>query len=538
MKKYICSLLVLFNVWVAHAQTSPQLYRKVIPGNASVHQVFAWPDRSLLHVGEGIFGEGMIMLTDSDANVQYHTSFNVGDPFVSPQTAFFDALPLNDTMFYAVGEAYDTTTSTLGGLVMKANKQAQPVWSRRLDISGYHLNFFACDQTADSGIVAAGRRIPFSGGTIGEVVVARYDVTGTLLWSYVYTGGNSYNFCHDIKSTPDGGCVVTGYYEDFPPFSSYAFLMKLDANGVLQWAKKYNELPTGNFTSGSEVDVLADGYLIYGVSGFQNIFIRTDQSGGILWTKGLNLNGGGSGFGQIEFNGNRLVNASSGGYLVTSLTDYYSSVARVDTGGNPLWTFTAFLRLYDALETANHEWHLTGGGPIFGVLPPPPDPQKNTGFGFDSEIGVIQTDSNGYLPTFCYFASSSLVSPINISEQSYTPTSSAAGTDHAASLLSSTLQLIPVDTCISVYGSVSELGEPVPLKVYPNPAAESCTIEAPKLSDYQLTLFDVNGRTQLQKIFSGTSCQINLQTLAPGFYYCLLFDKFGNAYQGRINVVR
>lgn len=538
MKKYLYFLLMVFSVSTTDAQNTPQLYRKIIQGNATIHQVFEWPDRSLLHVGEGINGAGLIMLTDSAANVQYHTSYEVGNPFVSPQTAFFDALPLNDSIFYSVGVVYDTTSSALEGLVMKSNKQAQPVWAKGLYMNGYHVNFFACDQTADSGVFVGGQRIPSNGSMLNEIAVARYDVSGSLLWSHFFTGGNNSNFCHDIKATPDGGCVVTGYYEDFPPFNSSAFLFKLDSTGALQWAKKYSELPMGNFTSGSEIDVLADGYMIYGISGFQNVFIRTDQNGDILWTKGITLYGGGSGFGQIDFNGNRLVRASSGGYLITNLTDYYSSVARTDTGGNPLWTATAYMRLYDALETANLEWHFTGGGPLYGVLPPPPDPLKTTGFPFDLEIGIMQTDSNGYLQTGCYNTTNWSVSSVNFTEQSYTPVSTTGGIDHMVTLLSTTIQLSPLDTCISFYGSVSELGTSVPIKVFPSPAAESCTLEAPVISDYQLTLFDVNGRKHIQQTFSGTTCQINLQTLAPGFYYCLLYDKSGKAYQGRINVVR
>lgn len=532
MKKLFYSLLACLSFQCLHAQNTPNTYRRVIDTDATIYRVFEWPDRSLQHVGVSIDTRGVFLLTDSAANVISYNSFDVNRPLSSPQVIFYDALPVSNSLFFSVGQCYDTTSGELQGLVVKSDKQSQIMWSKGLHMAGYHTDFYCCDLTPDSGLYIGGDRVSSSSGLLYEVMVAKYDSTGNLLWSYVFSGGNNNNFCHDIKTTPDGGCVVTGHYADYPPFNSSAFLIKLDANGNLQWSKKYSEPGTGIFTSGSEINILSDGYLIYTVGGFQNFIIRTDQNGSVLWTKAMS-------FGStniINFTGNRMVKTSAGNYLVTSGDESMSHITCVDTAGNILWSSSMFMRLYDVVETINKEIHLTGGGPIFGVLPPP-DPQKKTAFFPDSEIGELQTDSNGLLTSFCYYNDIAFSYPMVINEQSYTPVITSNGIHQSVTVFSSSSTAVTLDTCVSVFGSVNEMNGAVELTLYPNPANEYCRFELPVNSLYSITVFDINGSKVEEKTFSGNQYDLNLKLLVNGFYYCIVSDKSGKLYRGRIGVM-
>lgn len=533
MKKLFYSLLACLSFQCLHAQNTPNTYRRVIYTDATIYRVFEWPDRSLQHVGSSMSGVGIFLHTDSVENVLNYTSFNVNNPLTSPQVNYFDALPVGDSLFLAVGRVLDTATGELQGLIVKSDRQSQIFWSKGLHLAGYHTAFYCCDLTPDSGLYVGGERLSSSSGLLSEVLVAKYDSTGNLLWSYVFSGGNNNNFCHDIKTTSDGGCVVTGYYENYPPFSSSAFLIKLDANGNLQWSKKYSEPGTGIFTSGSEINILGDGYLIYVISGFQNFLIRTDQNGSILWTKAITTYSSN----VINFKGNRMVKTTAGNYLLTSGDDFMSHMICVDTAGNPLWASSMMLRLYDVFETSNKEFHVTGGGPIFGVLPPPPDPLKNTGMFIDNEIGALQTDSNGVLTTYCYYNDNVSSNPITVNEQSYTPVITSSGINQSVTIYSSSLADVAIDTCVSVFGSVNELNGAVELTLYPNPANEYCRFELPVNSSYSITVFDINGSKVEEKTFSGNQYDLNLKLLVNGFYYCILSDKSGKLYRGRIGVM-
>ena len=108
-------------------------------------------------------------------------------------------------------------------------------------------------------------------------------------WERVY-GGSGQDDLSGIASTPDGGFVMTGYYNA----ESQVYLLKVDANGDLQFNKKF---PLFNLRStGRAVIVTQDGG--YAVAGYaakplplpadpQRDFclLKTDAAGNLLWAK-------------------------------------------------------------------------------------------------------------------------------------------------------------------------------------------------------------------------------------------------------------
>ena len=86
---------------------------------------------------------------------------------------------------------------------------------KRLGQSGYTISLYSAALMADSGFVFCGTATehPPAGGN--QFFVGRMDKSGNLLWSNTYAGGNNNNFGRMIKATPDGGCIFTGYFEDF-----------------------------------------------------------------------------------------------------------------------------------------------------------------------------------------------------------------------------------------------------------------------------------------------------------------------------------
>ena len=73
-------------------------------------------------------------------------------------------------------------------------------------------------------------------------------------------------------------------------------------------------------------------------------------------------------------------------------------------------------------------------------------------------------------------------------------------------------------------------------KVYPNPVQNQLYIELPKTDDYQLTLFDVTGRTVYQTDINDVQHTIDLRNISSGAY--ILFIKNKQAQSLKISVVK
>lgn len=528
--------IVLSGIKTVQAQSAPLVYRKIIPGNMRVNEVLQLPDGGFLHAGEGNGGYGLLMRTDTLANVAFYKNFNVNSPNVFPNAAFRDMVADSDSTVFITGLVYNPATTYLDGLVMKSTIQGNSLWERRLEVPGQSVQLKSCDLSADSGVYVAGigtEPVTFQ----KEFVVARFDANGNLLWSRTLSGGNNNSYCQDLRTTPDGGCILTGLFEDFPPVQPYIVLMKINAGGALQWYHRY--APTGgnvNYLSGSEIDVLNDGYLVYGAAGSQNVLLKTDTSGNILWSKEIAINGSSGPSGLINFNGSRLVTASSGGYLITTGDDFWTGgLARIDSSGNPQWASITQMRLYDALETTGHEWHLTGGGPLFGVNPPP-QPEQNMGGVLDTEIGILQTDSNGFLSTACYYSTSASVSTVSYSLFTFQPLITIQGTASPVSLNTLFSTTNAIDTCVSVFGGNAEVTPALTVAVYPNPARSSCTLSTSRSGRYRIAVYNAWGQLLQHTFFQGTETLLDFQRYPAGIYLCALTDGEGRHSTARIQL--
>jgi len=180
--------------------------------------------------------------------------------------------------------------------------------------------------TLDGGFAATGQHESSAQGSgHGEcdIYVYRLDVCGNILWFKLY-GTPSQEGGKSIIQTNDGGFLVSGLYEGSG--TNRAFNMKIDANGNVQWLKKYTcewmmyaeEISTGGYTCiGRNTNVL---YLM-----------KIDNLGNLLWSKAL------SNMGDM---GLYLKNLSNGDILLTSIKANLGKdivVGRFDGSGNAIW---------------------------------------------------------------------------------------------------------------------------------------------------------------------------------------------------------
>lgn len=138
-------------------------------------------------------------------------------------------------------------------------------------------------QTLDGGYIVGARTDSFD-LTSTAMWIFKLNADGTIAWQNSY-GGSRDDVFHSVFQTPDGGYLVAGYTGSFGAGpSADIWIMKLDANGTVQWQSTYGGQDGDLVTSiGMTMD---GGYIIAGNT--QNFRVDEDDD---IWAFKLNADG-------------------------------------------------------------------------------------------------------------------------------------------------------------------------------------------------------------------------------------------------------
>ena len=158
--------------------------------------------------------------------------------------------------------------------------------------------------TTDGGYITAG----IDGATSGyDILVMKLDVVGNIQWQKTY-GGTGSEVANYIQQTSDGGYIVLGTDN----FSGHSLILKLAADGNVQWQKYVNVGTTGTSTIQQTSD---GGYIFAGANPSYWIgtisVLKLDANGDIQWQNLYVGNGSEEGPSSIW-------EASDGGYLLAA----------------------------------------------------------------------------------------------------------------------------------------------------------------------------------------------------------------------------
>lgn len=194
-----------------------------------------------------------------------------------------------------------------------------------------------------------------------DVCVVKLNLNGDTLWTKLLGGTlDDKGFC--IESTEDNGCIIAAatystYGQISINYGEYDYwIVKLDANGNIQWEKTYGG--SANDYAKSIKRTSDNGYIINGwtcsedgfVHGIHSLLtpdmwiIKININGDTLWTKCLG--------GTRDDNGYNIAELSDGNYIATGDTDsddgdvignyasgYLNSwLVELDTIGNIIWS--------------------------------------------------------------------------------------------------------------------------------------------------------------------------------------------------------
>lgn len=234
-------------------------------------------------------------------------------------------------------------------------------------------------KTADGGSIAVGYSAsPASGDKTennyspttdtADIWVVKLDATGAIQWENTIAA-NSHDLAESVKQTQDGGYIIGGSSmsnisgdkteNNFGKFDYW--IIKLDANGVIQWQKTMGGSGNDNL---NDVQVTSDGGFIVGgysdsgISGNKTTaslgyndmwIIKFDAYGNVLWQKSH-----GSAAHDIL---NEMKQTNDGGYILGGhIYSYFSSIPNVTLYG----AYDFFAIKIDA--NGNLQWQKTYGG--------------------------------------------------------------------------------------------------------------------------------------------------------------------------------
>ena len=232
---------------------------------------------------------------------------------------------------YLVGMSA-ASTSAANFSISKLNAAWDVVWTKEIGTSSEEYIYNSTKST-DGNIMVCGYST--INGSL-DAYVAKVDFNGNIIWSKTF-GSSSNEYGFSIQNTSDGGYVLAGRAESYSG-SLDAYVVKMDANGTVQWTKAFGR--DGNdyaFTCSQTSDggyIVASASQSSGFSNYDYLITKLTSTGSVSWSKYYG--------GSDDEGPRKLIITSDGGFLIGGHSRYGSSldamVTKVDASGNLLWS--------------------------------------------------------------------------------------------------------------------------------------------------------------------------------------------------------
>ena len=173
-------------------------------------------------------------------------------------------------------------------------------------------------QSADGGYIIAGAKVQSSDQVYAYLV--KTDSSGSMQWDQTY-GGKGFNFATSVQQTTDSGYVIGGVTNSSGP-NQYFYLVKTDSSGAKQWDQTYGGKGLNlahavqQTTDGGYImvgDTFVGGTSLLTATGSHGYLVKTDSSGSMQWQETFGGNG--------NISGQDVQQTKDGGYIIVGSTD-------------------------------------------------------------------------------------------------------------------------------------------------------------------------------------------------------------------------
>lgn len=187
---------------------------------------------------------------------------------------------INEQLLVGVTSSF---SSAKGVFVIKVDSVGGLIWSR---VISFEKNIIArqVKRVPNNGWIICGT-IEGVGAGMKDAVIIKLRDNGEVEWSKVY-GGESHDYAFDILATLDGGFLFVGETNSFDVSSSDLFVVKLYADGRVDWAKTFGG---ANVDYAYSVVETLDGYVVasetntHGAGGWDVALTKINKEGDLTW---------------------------------------------------------------------------------------------------------------------------------------------------------------------------------------------------------------------------------------------------------------
>jgi len=342
---------------------------------AGSYSFFGYKDE----VDEVYAGDVYLVKLDANGNLQWTKTIGGEKTDVG-----FSLIQTSDGGYAIAGYTKSLGAGGEDVYVVKLDAKGNLQWTKTIGGPADEVGF-SLIQTSDGGYAIAGKTESFGAGG-ADVYVVKLDANGNLQWTKTI-GGPASEAGSSLIQTADGGYAIAGYTTSFGAGLSDAYLVKLDANGNLQWTKT---IGGKDFEDGYSLIQTSDGgYVIagytrsFGAGGADVYVVKLDANGNLQWTKTIG--------GPESEEGNSIIQTSDGGYAIAGFTYSFGAgktdvyVVKLDAKGNLQWTKTiggpkSELGL-SLIQTSDGGYAIAGHTESFGAG--------------ETDVYVVKLDKNG-----------------------------------------------------------------------------------------------------------------------------------------------
>jgi hypothetical protein len=235
-----------------------------------------------------------------------------------------------DMGYIVVGATYSFGAGESDIWVLKLDSEGEIEWQKTYGKQGYE-RAFGVQQTLDGGYIVLGDTNSF-GSKSYDLWLLKLDAQGEIEWQCRYGGNKDEYASNSVLQTYDGGYIIGGVTESFRYKSWSAWdpwILKLNSWGQIEWQHVYGG---GGVSS---IQQTLDGGYIVGCASYDFLFLKLNSAGGVEWSKE---------FGGSEDEWLRSVKQTvDGGYILTGETKSFGSGAidiltlKLDPKGGIIW---------------------------------------------------------------------------------------------------------------------------------------------------------------------------------------------------------
>ncbi len=414
-----------------------------------------------------------------------------------------------------IGNCYGFGSGNSDIYIAKTNSFGDTLWTKAIGNSYYNIppnslklsdgNFMILALTDSIGV------------GLNDCGLIKIDSSGNILWNKFYDGGAGGGSLIGIVQLSDGGFILSGSTSSYGAGNYDTYVIRTDSLGNIVWAKTYGGPLDESGTSIAKcIDgvVIASGTNDFGQGGADIYVVKLDFNGNIMWAKTYGT--------TIDEAATRIKQTSDNGFVIGGLYgvitgDRGEMIMKIDSLGNFQWaksygSSTCNDDLSNVNLTNDGGFIISGSSCSFG--------------GFIYNAYIIKTDSLGnsgcscceQSRTFIEMDITSLLTVTNPTPFVYTDASIVAKNTQTviynAGLITNTL-------CFTTdVEETARLENDV--KIYPNPNTGNFNFEYKlKMNEKgTLNIMDITGKLVANYALesSKSNLQINANNLNNGVY--------------------